>query len=73
MDLTESQKIIVTQLAAAAGCEATLPAVTVRIGELLAGYHAGRRMIFGMIGSIPESWRDGVMDRLIALSTKKGQ
>lgn len=71
MDLTESQKIIVTQFAAVAGCEATVPAVTARIGELLAGYHAGRRMLFTAIGSMPESWRDGVMDRLIAMGTKK--
>jgi hypothetical protein len=71
MDLTESQKIIVSQLAAAAGCEATLPAVLVRIGELAAGYHAGRRMLLGAIGNMPEAWRDTVMDKLIALGTKK--
>jgi len=71
MDLTESQKIIVSQLAAAAGCEATLPAVLVRIGELAAGYHAGRRMLWTYIGSITPNQRDDVMDRLISMGTKK--
>ena len=71
MDLTESQKIIVSQFAAVAGCEATVPAVIEKIGELAAGYHAGRRMLLGAIGNMPEAWRDTVMDRLIALGSKK--
>lgn len=71
MELTDSQKVIVTQLAAVAGCEATLPAVTVRIGELLAGYHAGRRMLWTYLGSITPHQRDVVMDRLIELGGKK--
>ena len=71
MDLTESQKIIVTQLADRAGCDATMSALDVRIGELLAGYHAGRRMVFGIIGDMPPSWIDAAIDRLMSRRPKK--
>lgn len=64
MDLTDSQKIVVTQLAAAAGCAPTLPAVIDTVNRLVTFKETVERRRYGIVGALFKGKED--IDSLIA-------